>query len=189
MAFGAESRLKRRGRHAGCTWQHRKADGSMIDVAIFLRQLTYESRPAVLIAADRHHRTQARRSAHRLHGAPRRAHRAAQPHFAAQRMDEMIARPASATVAALPCFASISTISRWSTTRLAIRSATCCCRPSPSRLRADPARAGYRSPGSAATNSPILQADVERTGGSRGLLAQRLLGVIGEPYRPRRPSR
>jgi diguanylate cyclase (GGDEF)-like protein/PAS domain S-box-containing protein len=36
---------------AGRTWKHRKADGTPIDVAIFLRQLTYANRPAVLMAA------------------------------------------------------------------------------------------------------------------------------------------
>jgi diguanylate cyclase (GGDEF)-like protein len=36
---------------AGRTWKHRKADGSEIDVAIFFSPLTYEGRPAALIAA------------------------------------------------------------------------------------------------------------------------------------------
>ena len=36
---------------AGRTWQHRKADGTLIDVAIFSRLLTYENRSARLIAA------------------------------------------------------------------------------------------------------------------------------------------
>jgi diguanylate cyclase (GGDEF)-like protein/PAS domain S-box-containing protein len=36
---------------AGRTWRHRKADGTLIDVAIFSRQLTYENQPAALIAA------------------------------------------------------------------------------------------------------------------------------------------
>jgi diguanylate cyclase (GGDEF)-like protein/PAS domain S-box-containing protein len=37
--------------HAGRTWKHRKADGTTIDVAIFLSHLTYEGRRATLIAA------------------------------------------------------------------------------------------------------------------------------------------
>jgi diguanylate cyclase (GGDEF)-like protein len=37
--------------NAGRTWTHRKADGSTIDVAIFFSQMTYEGRPAALIAA------------------------------------------------------------------------------------------------------------------------------------------
>src|SRR4051812_31839094 len=37
--------------HAGRTWKHRKADGSTIDVAIFLSHLTYEGQRATLIAA------------------------------------------------------------------------------------------------------------------------------------------
>ena len=36
---------------AGRTWKHRKADGTTIDVAIFVSQLTYEDREAVLLAA------------------------------------------------------------------------------------------------------------------------------------------
>ena len=36
---------------SGRTWQHRKADGSIIDVAIFSRRLTYEARPAALVSA------------------------------------------------------------------------------------------------------------------------------------------
>ena len=36
---------------AGRTFRHRKADGSFIDVAPFSRQLTYEGRPAVMMAA------------------------------------------------------------------------------------------------------------------------------------------
>ena len=36
---------------AGRTWTHRKADGELIDVAVFVRQLTYENRKAALIAA------------------------------------------------------------------------------------------------------------------------------------------
>ncbi len=36
---------------AGRTWRHRKADGSLIDVAVFARRLTYERAPAVLMAA------------------------------------------------------------------------------------------------------------------------------------------
>jgi diguanylate cyclase (GGDEF)-like protein/PAS domain S-box-containing protein len=35
----------------GRTWKHRKADGSIIDVAIFSRRLTYEGQEALLIAA------------------------------------------------------------------------------------------------------------------------------------------
>ena len=35
----------------GRTWRHRKADGSVIDVAVFARRLTYERVPAVLMAA------------------------------------------------------------------------------------------------------------------------------------------
>jgi diguanylate cyclase (GGDEF)-like protein/PAS domain S-box-containing protein len=37
--------------NAGRTWQHRKADGSIIDVAIFFSHLTYEGTGAALIAA------------------------------------------------------------------------------------------------------------------------------------------
>ncbi|MGP0088893.1 MAG: EAL domain-containing protein [Xanthobacteraceae bacterium] len=37
--------------HAGRTWKHRIADGSSIDVAIFLRELPYAGRQAALIAA------------------------------------------------------------------------------------------------------------------------------------------
>ena len=40
-----------RGWQPGRTWKHRKADGTAIDVAIFARRLTYESRAAALIAA------------------------------------------------------------------------------------------------------------------------------------------
>ena len=36
---------------AGRTWRHRKADGSVIDVAVFARRLTYERVPAILMAA------------------------------------------------------------------------------------------------------------------------------------------
>jgi diguanylate cyclase (GGDEF)-like protein/PAS domain S-box-containing protein len=36
---------------AGRTWRHHKADGALIDVAIFSRQLTYENQAAALIAA------------------------------------------------------------------------------------------------------------------------------------------
>jgi diguanylate cyclase (GGDEF)-like protein/PAS domain S-box-containing protein len=36
---------------AGRTWRHRKADDTLIDVAIFSRQLSYENQPAALIAA------------------------------------------------------------------------------------------------------------------------------------------
>ncbi len=36
---------------AGRTWEHRKADGKIIDVAIFSRLLTHDEMPAVLIAA------------------------------------------------------------------------------------------------------------------------------------------
>jgi diguanylate cyclase (GGDEF)-like protein/PAS domain S-box-containing protein len=36
---------------AGKTWKHRKADGGVIDVAIFARELNYRDRPAVLLAA------------------------------------------------------------------------------------------------------------------------------------------
>jgi diguanylate cyclase (GGDEF)-like protein/PAS domain S-box-containing protein len=36
---------------AGRTWKHRKADGRAIDVAVFASLLTYEGRPAALIAA------------------------------------------------------------------------------------------------------------------------------------------
>lgn len=38
-------------RHAGRTWRHRRGDGSVIDVAIFSRELLHEGMPAVLIAA------------------------------------------------------------------------------------------------------------------------------------------
>jgi diguanylate cyclase (GGDEF)-like protein/PAS domain S-box-containing protein len=38
-------------RHAGRTWKHRRADGSVIDVAVYSRELTHEGTPAVLIAA------------------------------------------------------------------------------------------------------------------------------------------
>ncbi len=37
--------------HAGRTWKHRKADGTTIDVAIFLSHLTYEGQRAMLIAS------------------------------------------------------------------------------------------------------------------------------------------
>jgi len=37
--------------HVGRTWKHCKADGSTIDVAIFLSHLTYEGRRATLVAA------------------------------------------------------------------------------------------------------------------------------------------
>jgi diguanylate cyclase (GGDEF)-like protein/PAS domain S-box-containing protein len=36
---------------AGRTWEHRKADGKIIDVAVFSRLLTHDEMPAVLIAA------------------------------------------------------------------------------------------------------------------------------------------
>ena len=36
---------------AGRTWRHRKADGTVIDVALFSRRLTYEGRGAVMMAA------------------------------------------------------------------------------------------------------------------------------------------
>ena len=36
---------------AGRTWRHRKADGSLIDVAIFSRRLSYDDRDAALVAA------------------------------------------------------------------------------------------------------------------------------------------
>ncbi len=39
------------GWQAGRTWRHRKADGGVIDVAIFARRLSYERVPAVLMAA------------------------------------------------------------------------------------------------------------------------------------------
>ena len=38
-------------RYAGRTWKHLKADGTLIDVAIFARALMHENVPAVLIAA------------------------------------------------------------------------------------------------------------------------------------------
>ncbi len=38
-------------RQAGRTWRHRKADGSVIDVALFAGRLAYEGVPAVLMAA------------------------------------------------------------------------------------------------------------------------------------------
>jgi diguanylate cyclase (GGDEF)-like protein/PAS domain S-box-containing protein len=40
-----------RDEQSGWTWRHRKANGDMIDVAIFQRQLTYEGRKAAMIAA------------------------------------------------------------------------------------------------------------------------------------------
>ena len=66
-------------RHAGRTWKHRKGNGSIIDVAVFARELDHRGVPAVLMAADRHHRAQAGRGAGRLHGASRRADRPAEP--------------------------------------------------------------------------------------------------------------
>ena len=38
-------------RHAGRTWKHRKGNGSIIDVAVFARELDHRGDPAVLIAA------------------------------------------------------------------------------------------------------------------------------------------
>ncbi|WP_338319709.1 GGDEF domain-containing protein, partial [Bradyrhizobium ottawaense] len=35
---------------AGRTWKHVKADGALIDLAIYSRELTYAERPAVLLA-------------------------------------------------------------------------------------------------------------------------------------------
>ncbi len=50
------------------TWKHVKADGALIDLAIYSRELTYAEPARGAAGADGHHRAQARRGAARLHG-------------------------------------------------------------------------------------------------------------------------
>jgi PAS domain S-box-containing protein len=53
---------------AARTWKHVRADGALIDLAIYSRQLVYGDQPGDPAGADGHHRTQARRGAAGLHG-------------------------------------------------------------------------------------------------------------------------
>ena len=79
----------------------------------------------------RHHRAQGGRGAHRAHGAPRRAHRSAQPRAVSPAHGRRAGRSAAAPAIFSARCASISTTSSWSTTRSATPSATGCCRMSP----------------------------------------------------------
>ena len=45
------------------TWKHVRADGTLIDLAIYSRELVHGDQPAILLALDGHHRAQARRGA------------------------------------------------------------------------------------------------------------------------------
>ena len=162
--------------HSGWTWRHRKADGTMIDVAIFLRQLTYESRPAALIAAvdiTERKRAEARVAFMAHHDA---LDRAAQPHAAAashggdDRRDLRAQRSRLCRALRRSRQFQMGQRHAW-----AIRSAICCCKPSPSRLRAELreqdtiARLG-------GDEFAILQADVGQPEEVSDLLARLLSG-------------
>ena len=111
--------------HSDRTWRHIKADGSEIEVLTYARRVPFDGRDGRSGRRRRHHRAQAGRGAHRLYGASRRADRSAQPRAVpgASRTN-CSARRAAGTASASRCFASISIISRTSTIRSAIRSAT-----------------------------------------------------------------
>ncbi len=117
---------------------------TLIDVAIFARALTLRERAGGADRRRRHHRAQARRGARRAHGASRRAHRAAEPRAAAPAHGGDARPHAPHRQRAWPRSASISTTSSRSTTRSAIRAATCCCRRVAERLRARAARGRHR---------------------------------------------
>ena len=52
---------------AARTWKHVKADGTLIDLAIYSRELRLQRAAGGAAGADGHHRAQARRGAARLH--------------------------------------------------------------------------------------------------------------------------
>ena len=165
---------------AARTWKHVKADGSLIDLAIYSRQLVYGDQPAVLLALmdiTERKRAEARLAFMAQHdgltGLPNR-------NLLRQQMDDiLIAHPAQRARRSR-CWCSASTISRRSTTRSATASATSCCAASPSGCARRCARR-TASPASTPTNSPSSRAGMTRPEDAV-LLARRLLEAIGDPY-------
>jgi PAS domain S-box-containing protein len=138
--------------HAGRTWKHRKADGATIDVAIFLSHLTYEGQRATLIAAiditeRKAAETRVEYMAHHdaLTSLPNRI-------LLRLRMEEMIS-DLRRSGRGFAVFCVDLDNSNGSTIRLAIRSATCCCRELPAGC-APSCATSTPSRGWAATNSP-----------------------------------
>ena len=168
------------------TWKHVKADGALIDLAIYSRQLVYNDQPAVLLALmdiTERKRAEARLAFMAQHdgltGLPNR-------NLLRQQMDEMLCCTPGAAREKVAVLCSISTTSRRSTTRSAIGSATSCCSGVAERLRSTlreedtlgpPRRRRIRHHPERASTRPE----------DAVLLARRLLEAIGEPYLTRRP--
>lgn len=111
---------------AARTWKHVKADGALIDLAIYSRHLVYNEEPAVMLALmDITERKRAEmRLAFMAHhdgltGLPNR-------NLLRQRLDEIL-RIRGAMAKKSPCCFSVSIISRASTTPSDTVSATSCC--------------------------------------------------------------
>jgi diguanylate cyclase (GGDEF)-like protein/PAS domain S-box-containing protein len=164
---------------AGRTWKHRKADGAAIDVAVFSRLLTYEGRPAVLIAAidiTERKRAEARIAFMAHHDAltalPNRV-------MLRQRMEELLSRAQrdgrrlAALCIDLDNFKSVNDTLGHSLGDLLLQQVG-------ERLRGSlrehdtVARLG-------GDEFAILQADVARPQ-EAGTLAERLIAIVSEPY-------
>jgi PAS domain S-box-containing protein len=122
---------------AARTWKHVRADGALIDLAIYSRQLVYGDQPAVLLALM-----------------ASRACRIAP--CCASRWTTCCCIPAAAPKNSR-CWCSGSTISRRSTIRSATASATSCCARWPSGC-ARPCATKTPSPASTPTNSRFCRA-------------------------------
>ena len=160
-------------------WRHLKADGTEIEVMTFGRRVVFDGRDGFLVAVvDITERRKAEAEiAHMAHHDG--AHRSAEPRaVSGAAADGAGARRAQRRHASR-CCASISTSSRTSTTRSAIRSATGCCNASPSGCAPQVAR--QRSGGAARRRrirgrarrltSPIDASDVARAADRRCISA------------------
>jgi PAS domain S-box-containing protein len=142
---------------AARTWKHVRADGTLIDLAIYSRHLVYGDRPAVLLALmdiTERKRAEARLAFMAQHdgltGLPNR-------NLLRQRMDEILQHTRrSADKAAVLVLG--STNSRRSTIRSAMAPATSCCGPSRSACDRRCARK-MRLPVSTPMNSRSSRAD------------------------------
>ena len=165
---------------AARTWKHVKADGALIDLAIYSRELSYDERPAVLLALmdiTERKRAEARLAFMAQHdgltGLPNR-------NLLRQQMDEMLLHTRRSAEKVARADARARQFQGGQRHARPRASATSCCAASPSacarRLREEDALARLNSDEFAIVQSRLTRPE------DAVLLARRLLEAIGDPY-------